>query len=74
MERLFLVVVCAQNGGFMQNIPRPEYPRPQMRRDCWQNLNGRWEFEIDNSLSGKERALQNAASLEEVFLEMTKGA
>ena len=44
-----ILVFYAQNGGAMQNIPRPEYPRPQMRRDCWQNLNGRWEFEIDNA-------------------------
>jgi hypothetical protein len=22
----------------------PEYPRPQLTRDDWQNLNGRWEF------------------------------
>ncbi|MBE6980898.1 MAG: beta-galactosidase [Ruminococcaceae bacterium] len=49
----------------MLNIPRPEYPRPQMQRDCWQNLNGRWEFEIDNSFSGKERGLPNAASLKD---------
>ncbi|GGZ64686.1 PA14 domain-containing protein [Streptomyces bluensis] len=23
----------------------PEYPRPQLTRDAWQNLNGRWQFE-----------------------------
>ncbi len=23
----------------------PEYPRPQMVREKWQNLNGNWEFE-----------------------------
>ena len=26
--------------------PLPEYPRPQLRRARWQNLNGRWEFAI----------------------------
>lgn len=26
--------------------PLPEYPRPQLRRDGWQNLNGRWQFTI----------------------------
>ncbi len=26
--------------------PLPEYPRPQLRRKRWQNLNGRWEFAI----------------------------
>jgi beta-galactosidase/beta-glucuronidase len=25
---------------------RPEYPRPQMRREQWQNLNGLWEYAI----------------------------
>jgi hypothetical protein len=24
--------------------PLPEYPRPQMRRDSWMNLNGLWDF------------------------------
>ncbi|WP_310964938.1 glycoside hydrolase family 2 protein [Nocardioides terrisoli] len=26
------------------DAPWPEYPRPQMVRDVWQNLNGRWEY------------------------------
>ncbi len=37
------------------NIPRPEYPRPQFVREQWMNLNGIWEFEIDNNMSGKEQ-------------------
>ncbi|MDH3705972.1 MAG: beta-galactosidase [Acidimicrobiia bacterium] len=28
--------------------PWPEYPRPQLRRERWQNLNGRWAFAITN--------------------------
>lgn len=44
-------------------IPRPEYPRPQMVRDKWMNLNGEWEFEIDHSKSGKERKLFDAKKL-----------
>jgi beta-galactosidase/beta-glucuronidase len=28
------------------NNVHPEYPRPQMRRDAWLNLNGRWEYAI----------------------------
>ena len=38
-----------------QQIPRPEYPRPQMRREFWLNLNGIWQFEIDPGLSGQEK-------------------
>lgn len=38
-------------------IPRPEYPRPQLRRDEWLNLNGQWQFEIDQGDSGLERGL-----------------
>ncbi|MHA7984541.1 glycoside hydrolase family 2 protein [Rathayibacter sp. CAU 1779] len=37
--------------------PRPEYPRPQLVRDGWLNLNGTWEFEIDAGDSGLERGL-----------------
>ncbi len=38
-------------------IPRPEYPRPQMVRADWLNLNGLWEFEMDPGRSGEERGL-----------------
>jgi hypothetical protein len=25
-------------------LPRPEYPRPRLRRESWVNLNGEWDF------------------------------
>ena len=28
------------------DIPLNEYPRPQMERDIWQNLNGEWDFAV----------------------------
>lgn len=37
--------------------PKPEYPRPQMVRQDWLNLNGRWQFEIDQGDSGQDRGL-----------------
>ncbi len=40
-----------------QDIPRPEYPRPQFVRSEWLNLNGTWEFEIDQGYSGRKRGL-----------------
>ena len=27
------------------DIPRPEYPRPQFERTTWVNLNGAWTYE-----------------------------
>ncbi|MBQ9784122.1 MAG: beta-galactosidase [Clostridia bacterium] len=43
--------------------PRAEHPNPQWERKNWQNLNGEWMFEIDNSKSGEARGLQNAETL-----------
>jgi len=34
-------------------LPRSEYPRPQMVRDDWLCLNGRWRFDLDPGLSGE---------------------
>src|ERR1041385_8433007 len=42
---------------YSMSIPRPEYPRPQFQRSDWLNLNGEWEFEIDNGDSGLDRGL-----------------
>lgn len=39
------------------NQPRPEYPRPQMVRDGYVNLNGQWDFEFDFGRSGRERKM-----------------
>ena len=52
MKRLasFTVVLTSLLGA--QEIPRPEYPQPQFQREQWQSLNGRWEFEFDDSNAG----------------------
>ncbi|WP_432501578.1 glycoside hydrolase family 2 protein [Kineococcus arenarius] len=39
------------------HVPRPEHPRPSVRRPDWLCLNGRWEFEVDAGDSGLERGL-----------------
>ena len=36
-------------------IPRPEHPTPMMCRDNWQNLNGEWDFKIDNEKCGEPK-------------------
>jgi beta-galactosidase/beta-glucuronidase len=38
-------------------VPKPEYPRPQLQRPDWLNLNGQWQFEIDAGDSGIDRGL-----------------
>lgn len=41
-----------------ETVPRPEYPRPELYRENWLNLNGRWEFAFDFSDSGEEAGRQ----------------
>ncbi len=48
-------------------IPRPEHPRPQRRRDRWRSLNGEWAFERDPGKSGRERGLPDADHLDETI-------
>ena len=38
-------------------ISRQEHPKPQFERKGWRNLNGIWDFEIDNGNSGEARGL-----------------
>ncbi|MBM3280379.1 MAG: beta-galactosidase [Candidatus Handelsmanbacteria bacterium] len=45
-----------------QRTPRPEYPRPQMVRQDWLNLNGAWEFELDSGRSGEARGLHQGVA------------
>lgn len=47
----------------MNNIPRPEHPNPQFEREDWVNLNGKWEFEFDKGISGRDRKLYEKTSL-----------
>ena len=45
------------------NIPRPEHPNPSWERKSFYNLNGEWQFEIDNARSGEDRELYNEKEL-----------
>lgn len=45
MKNLLLLLTAALTSMAMsQSIPRPEHPRPDMRRDEWMSLNGSWDF------------------------------
>ena len=50
------------------DIPRPEYPRPQMVRPEWLNLNGVWGFAFDPGRSGMQRGLPQAEHLPQEIL------
>ncbi|MFQ6131344.1 MAG: glycoside hydrolase family 2 protein [Armatimonadota bacterium] len=38
------------------DIPWPEHPRPDFRRDQWLNLNGEWQFDFDPDNAGEREA------------------
>ena len=42
--------------------PRAEYPRPQLRRDRWTNLNGSWAFAFDDEDAGLSKCWQNVTA------------
>ncbi|MCF7668639.1 MAG: glycoside hydrolase family 2 [Verrucomicrobia bacterium] len=55
LARVFLsaVVACACLGVNAE-IPLPEHPRPDFKRDQWLNLNGPWGFAFDKKDAGLE--------------------
>ncbi len=48
----------------MNNIPRCEHPRPDRKREAWLNLNGTWDFEIDNAKVGVAKKFFERDSLD----------
>ena len=40
-------VLTTIQGESLTGTPWEAYPRPQMKRDAWENLNGTWEFSSD---------------------------
>ncbi len=45
-----------------EKIPRPEYPRPEAKRDDWLCLNGAWKFEFDPDHVGMKEKWYEASS------------
>jgi beta-galactosidase/beta-glucuronidase len=52
MQRAWLCALAAVYLGGAESIPRPEHPQPQFQREQWLNLNGKWEFEFDDTNAG----------------------
>jgi len=46
----------------VSTVPRPEYPRPQLRREGWTNLNGEWRFAFDDENAGLAGGWQNVSA------------
>jgi beta-galactosidase/beta-glucuronidase len=47
----------------VSTVPRPEYPRPQFRRQDWTNLNGEWRFAFDDGDVGLAEGWQNLTAV-----------
>lgn len=66
--RLVLVVLSVAGPSAAGVVPRPEYPRPDLVRAEWLNLNGTWDFALDPSASGEERGLPDGAGFDRTIL------
>ncbi len=42
------------------DIPLPEHPRPDFKRETWQNLNGYWNFKADSTNAGLDENWQES--------------
>jgi beta-galactosidase/beta-glucuronidase len=65
---LILFVAGILTPALADDIPRPEYPRPEMVRSDWLNLNGRWDFALDLSASGEEKGFIQGKGFDKTIL------
>ena len=49
---IFIVLLVFNFNSVYSQIPLPEHPRPDFKRDQWQNLNGKWDFKFDPNNEG----------------------
>lgn len=59
-----VLIVVSSTVGAANKTPRPEYPRPQLERADWINLNGEWTFRLDPVKTGWERNYSNSGGFE----------
>ena len=48
-----MVDLMTKAGENLTGTPWNIYPRPQMKRDNWLNLNGAWDFAVDYESKGQ---------------------
>ena len=54
--------------GKVGTNPWPEYPRPQLQRSQWQNLNGIWQYQNASSLDAVQNPPFGQDLAEEVLI------
>ena len=57
------VLLCALSAHAAGPIPRLEHPRPDLERPDWLNLNGEWQWEVDDKGDGEQRQLTTGTDL-----------
>ncbi|MBR4996091.1 MAG: beta-glucuronidase [Alistipes sp.] len=61
MKKILVLMAALMTGfGAWAQMPRAEYPRPQMEREAWVNLNGEWSYTLDLVKTGWERNLKDS--------------
>ena len=45
-------------------IPRSEFPRPDLQRDCWMSLNGEWDFSFEKPIFDRKIIVPYACETE----------
>jgi len=58
-----VIMLMAGATGAQTDIPRPEHPRPDFQRADWLNLNGQWQWEVDEAGDGETRGLTGGTDL-----------
>ncbi len=65
LSAALLYLLQVFNASAATDVPRSEYPRPQLERSDWKNLNGEWSYTFDFGKSGKDRGLQNSKGFDD---------
>ena len=60
---LFALPFLLAASAHASALPRPEHPRPDFERADWLNLNGEWQWEVDEKGDGEQRQLTTGTDL-----------